>query len=247
MPSESGDFKLLANFRKLIDLVSADSDYKPSNAALKKPALNALHTSATDAAHDVPDKLTANMVAISDREKGFSGVNPLMTRVHGLAKASGAPPETVEDLNSFKRKLISKRKAKAKPVAGATGEAVASQPEVEKTHSSAQLGYDNQLGHLRGYLGVLSTVASYDPSEADLKLPALQSFVDDLRAKNDAVSASFVPLSQARGLRDQLLYQADHSVVNTAILVKEYVKGAFGTQSQLYKQIKGLEFKRATK
>jgi hypothetical protein len=53
-----------------------------------------------------------------------------------------------------------------------------------------------------------------------------------------------VPLSQARGLRDQLLYQADTSVVNTALLVKEYVKGAFGTQSQLYKQIKGLEFKR---
>jgi len=32
MPNESGDLKLLANFRKLIDLVSADTDYKPSNA-----------------------------------------------------------------------------------------------------------------------------------------------------------------------------------------------------------------------
>ena len=28
---------------------------------------------------------------------------------------------------------------------------------------------------------------------------------------------------------DQLLYQADNSVVNTSLLVKEYVKGAFGT------------------
>jgi len=27
MPNESGDLKLLANFRKLIDLVSADTDY----------------------------------------------------------------------------------------------------------------------------------------------------------------------------------------------------------------------------
>ena len=35
MPNESGDLKLLANFRKLIDLVSADTDFKPSNAALK--------------------------------------------------------------------------------------------------------------------------------------------------------------------------------------------------------------------
>jgi len=44
-----------------------------------------------------------------------------------------------------------------------------------------------------------------------------------------------------------LLYQADNSVVNTALLAKEYVKGAFGTNSQLYKQIKGLEFKRKRK
>lgn len=246
MPSESGDLKLLGNFRKLIDLVSADTNYKPSNAVLKKPALNTLHTSASDAAQDVPTKRTANMVAISDRETGFSGVNPLMTRVHGLAKASGAPPQTVEDLNSFKRKLSPTRRKKKGNGAPADSTA-ATEPQAEKQRSSAQTGYDNQLGHLRGYLGVLSTLSSYDPSEADLKLPALQSFLDDLQAKNDAVSASFVPLSQARGLRDQLLYQADNSVVNTALLVKEYVKGAFGTQSQLYKQIKGLEFKRAKK
>ena len=35
MPDESGDLKLLGNFRKLIDLVPADDNYKPSNAALK--------------------------------------------------------------------------------------------------------------------------------------------------------------------------------------------------------------------
>ena len=106
------------------------------------------------------------------------------------------------------------------------------------------MSYDNLVGHVDGYLGVLANISAYKPNEADLKLPALQAFGDDLRAKNDAVSSTFVPLSQARGLRDQLLYQADTSVVNTALLVKEYVKGAFGTQSQLYKQIKGLEFKR---
>jgi hypothetical protein len=79
------------------------------------------------------------------------------------------------------------------------------------------LSYDNLVGHVSGYFGVLSNLPSYDPNEADLKLPALQAFADDLRAKNDAVSSTFVPLSQARGLRDQLLYQADNSVVNTAL------------------------------
>jgi hypothetical protein len=40
MPNESGDLKLLANFRKLIDLVSADTDYKPSNIALKSTRIS---------------------------------------------------------------------------------------------------------------------------------------------------------------------------------------------------------------
>ena len=53
-----------------------------------------------------------------------------------------------------------------------------------------------------------------------------------------------MPLSQARGTRDQLLYEAEDSVVNTALLVKAYVSAAFGTSSQIYKQAKALEFRR---
>lgn len=247
MPGESGDLKLLGNFRKLIDLVSADLNYKPSNAALMPASLNAQHAEALSAAQDVPAKLTLNMAAISERETAFESLNPQLTRVHGAAKASGANKPELEDLDTFRRKLVSKRKAKTKTGAAAPGGPSASQPQSEKTHSSAQGSYDNQVGHLRGYLAALSVLSSYNPNEAELKLTALNAFADDLQAKNDAVSSTFVPLSQARGLRDQLLYQGDNSVVNTALLAKEYVKGAFGTQSQLYKQIKGIEFKRAKK
>ena len=35
MPTESGDMKLLGNFRKLIDHVSGETTYKPSNDILK--------------------------------------------------------------------------------------------------------------------------------------------------------------------------------------------------------------------
>jgi hypothetical protein len=39
MATESGDKKLLGNFRKLIDEVSADPNYNPANTKLKKTAL----------------------------------------------------------------------------------------------------------------------------------------------------------------------------------------------------------------
>jgi hypothetical protein len=246
MPNESGDLKLLANFRKLIDLVSADNDYKPSNTVLKPSALETQHGSGLAAANGVPANFATNMVAISDRETGFAEVNPTVSRIHGLAKASGAAPEKIADLNTFRRKLIPQRKAKGK-AAAVGGEASTAAPETQKQHSSSQRSYDNQVGHLRGYLGVLGTIEDYKPNEADLKLPALQSWVDDLQAKNDAVSSTFVPLSQARARRDSLLYTDQNSIVNTALLVKEYVKGSQGTKSPLYQQIKGLEFKRRGK
>jgi len=241
MANESGDLKLLANFRKLIDLVSADNNYKPSNAALKPPALEAQHAAGLAAAHEVPATFGTNMAAISDRETGFAEVPATMSRLHGLARASGARSETITDLNTFKRKLTPRRKPKARTAAA---DATAAPTETEKQHSSSQMSYDNQIGHIRGYLGVLGTVGDYKPNEADLKLPALQSWVDDLQAKNDAVSSTFVPLSQARAERDNLLYTNENSIVNTALLVKEYVKGAQGTRSPLYQQIKGLAFKR---
>src|SRR4051812_454180 len=117
MANESGDLKLLANFRKLIDLVSADNQYKPSNAALKPPALESQHATGLTAAHDIPATFVTNMTAISDREAVFGEVKPTMSRLHGLAKASGARGEKITDLNTFKRKLI--RPGKAKPKAAA--------------------------------------------------------------------------------------------------------------------------------
>jgi hypothetical protein len=106
------------------------------------------------------------------------------------------------------------------------------------------LSYDNRLGNFGGYLAILSNVPAYNPNEADLKVAGLNATALDLRSKNDAVSSTFVPLSQARGLRDRLLYLNADCVVNTALLAKAYVSGALGTSSQLYKQIKGLQFKR---
>jgi hypothetical protein len=52
MTTESGDKKLLGNFRKLIDEVSADPAYNPANDKLKITTLEAQYT-AGDAAVDV--------------------------------------------------------------------------------------------------------------------------------------------------------------------------------------------------
>jgi hypothetical protein len=243
MANETGDMKLLGNFRKLIDRVKNDPDYQPSNPALTAPAMETQYTGGLAAVQELATHLGANKVIVTERETGFDELRPLLTRVHNLVKASGAPPSVIEDLSTFKRKLSGTRKktkAKAEPVEGATadGEAAA------KQRSSAQSSYENQIGHLHGYLAVLEHVDGYDPREADLKLTALKALRDTLQSKNDAVSTAFVPVSQARGVRDELLYTGENSIVNTALMAKSYVSAAYGKSSQIYKDVAGLAFPR---
>jgi hypothetical protein len=116
--------------------------------------------------------------------------------------------------------------------------------EGEKQHSASQMSFDNRRGNFVAFVAILANVPAYNPNENDLKLSSLQAVLADLDAKNNAVSTTFVPLSQARGVRDGMLYLNEDSVVNRAALVKAYVQAAFGKDSQLFAQVKALEFKR---
>lgn len=245
MPSESGDQKLLGNLRKLIDFVSADSNYNPANSRIKVAGLETLYTSGQSAATSVQTAEPPYRVSVNNRQTIFASVAPRMGSAFRMAKASGADQLILDDIDTYRRKLSSPRKAKA-PKVDPNAPANEDEPS-NKTHSTSQMSYDNQVGNVEGMIALLSTIASYNPNEDALKITALQTFATELRAANDAVSSSFPPLSQARGRRNEALYTGEDSVVDIAKLVKAYVSAAFGTDSPLYKQIKGLEFRQQNK
>ena len=246
MPTESGDKKLLGNFRKLIDEVSADPDYNPANTKLKKSALEAQYTAGDTSASAVSAARAPNKLAITDRETAFSGLRALAVRSRNFLKASGAPKPVTADAETFIRKLSGGRKSpkvKADPNAK-PGDLAAKAPT---SSSASQMSYDNQVGHFESYIEVVKNVPAYKPNETDLKVTALTAFATDLKTKSNAVSTSSAALNQARGQRDRLLYLDDDSIVNTALLVKSYIQAAQGTKSQLYKKVKGLQFARQRK
>lgn len=239
MPTESGDNKLLGNFRKLVELVSGDPNYNPANAAITRAGLQSLATESQAAVVDVGANEAPYKVAVNERQTEFEDVPRRMGNAFRMAKASGASKKIQDDLTSARRKLTGQRKSKVVKDDPNTPE-----DEAVKTHSVSQLSYENLVGNSQNFLALLAGITSYAPNEDELKISSLQAFVAGLQAKNDAVNAAFVPLSQARGKRDQLLYLNDNCVVNTALLVKAYVSAAFGSQSQLYKAIKPLKFER---
>lgn len=242
MTTEAGDKKLLGNFSKLIDLVSADPNYNPANPKLAKAALATQLTGADAAVLAVATSAAANKLAITVCQLAYDELSPTALSSRDYLKASGAPTAIVDDGQTYITKVVGARKSKkikddpATPV-----------DESKGSHSASQMSRENRLGNFESYIEILKQVPSYNPNEANLKITALTAFATDLKAKNAAVNSTAAALSQARGLRDQLLYLAEDSVVNTALLIKAYVKAAFGADHQLYKQIKGIPFPRQRK
>lgn len=194
MPNEAGDMKLLGNFRKLIDYVSADSTYNPSNATLNETALEAQYSSALSSVQEVADKMAPNKLAIDARQTAFDALGALVKRSRNLLKASGASTKVLDDAETFVRKLTGVRKSpKSKDV---PDDPNTPENEADVNHSASQMSYDNRVGNFGGYLAILKNVPEYNPNETDLKLTGLNATLADLQAKNDAVSATFVPLSQ---------------------------------------------------
>lgn len=242
MAAESGDMKLLGNFGKLIELISLNPDYNPANPALPVPALNTRKTAALAAVTVVGAKEAAFKAVVNDRQDLFEGVPALMTRSGNMLKASGASQKIMDDAKTVARKITGQRKTpKVKDDPNTPPN------EATKTHSVSQQSFESIVGNVEDYVAIAATVPSYQPNEANLAIAGMTALVADLKAKNDAVNAAFAALSVARGLRDQLLYLNDDCVVNIALLVKAYVRAALGPNSQLFKSIKGMEFKRPKK
>lgn len=241
MTTEAGDKKLLGNFRKLIDQLSADPNYNPANPKLTKTALETQYATGEAAVLDVATTGASNKLAVTERQLGYDDLGPTAIRSRDFLKSSGASKAVVDDAQTYVRKMTGARNS---PVKTAKDDPTTPGDESKASHSASQMSNENRLGNFESYIEILKQVPSYNPNEADLKLTALIGFAASLQTKNQAVNTTFAALSQARGLRDGLLYLNDDSVVNTALLVKAYVRAALGADSQLYKQIKGLEFKR---
>lgn len=242
MPSESGDMKLLGNFSRLIELVSIDPNYNPANSKITVTALKTQNAAGLTAVSNVGGQEAPYKAAVNARQEAFEVLPGTITRVGNMLKASGASEKIRDDIKTASRKITGgskKAKVKNDPATPAS--------EASKNHSVSQMSYENITGNTADLVAIVGTVAGYAPNEANLSIAGLNALVADLKAKNTAVNTTFAPMSAARGLRDQLLYLNEDSVVNNALLVKAYVRAALGPSSQLFKQIKGLEFRRAAK
>lgn len=240
--SETGHAKNVANFEDLISFCNGyGASYNPSKEALKIPNLETQLTSSQNVLKDVKTTQTAFNNATNSRMDAFKPLKSLATKIINALDATDASGETVKDARTINRKLQGQRATqKASPAQPPAGGDAATP---DKTISSSQQSYDQQIEHLDKLVELLASDSNYNPNETDLALPALQAKLIALKAANTAVVDTFTNWSNSRITRRTTLYNPLTGLVNTAFDVKKYVKSIYGATSPQYKQVSKLEFK----
>ncbi len=240
--SETGHAKNVANFDVLLSMVNGfGALYNPSKLALKPGALAALQAKA----NDVMDQLNLihgqYSVAVASRNIAFEPLNKLTTRVLNALRASDVTPQIVDVAQSYVRKIQGKRATPTKT----DEEKAALQAEgiTVKEVSSSQMSFDNRLDNFDKLVQFLGSLPQYIPNEEELKYDGLTNLQSTLKTTNKLAVEATIKLSNARLLRDELLYKTDTGMVDTALSVKIYAKSLFGATSPQYRQLAGLTFK----
>ena len=239
---ETGHAKNVANFDELISFITGyGAVYNPSKASLKLTALKTLSTNAKNAVNTVNGAMPSYKNAVANRQSAFTPLSKLITRVMNAAIVTMSKEEEIEHVRSLVRK-IQGRRAEAKKSEEEL-QALALVGKETKNISASQMSYDNRIDSLDKLIKLLSSNTLYKPNETELKLTSLTNLFKQLSDANALVLQATVPLSNARLVRNDVLYLGEDCLVTVALESKTYIKSLFSVGSPQYKQISKLYFK----
>ena len=239
--SDINHAKNVTNFETLISVVvSLGATYNPSKDSLKLPALQTLHSAATDSMTALKNAESATATAVDTRELAFKSIGSLFTRINNALKASNSTVQADDTAKSIFRKLHGKR-ASAKLTEDQKAVLLAEGKEVNQ-NSNSQMGYDDRVENFESLISFLQTVPEYNPNEEELKITTLQALLSDLKAKNISVIQNRIAEDTVRGVRKSVQNTPLTGLVDIANDVKSYIKSVFGVNSTQYKLVSKLRF-----
>lgn len=112
--------------------------------------------------------------------------------------------------------------------------------------SVSQQSYDSLIENFSNLIALIATEDTYGPNEPELKIDALENYLDNLRDTNTEVLEANAEHNKLLIIRDELLYAPNTGLVDIALATKAYVKSLFGSQSPQFIQISKIKFTRKT-
>lgn len=241
--TETGHVKNLANYDELVhNCVGIGKKFTPSNQSLALELLHGLSAGCRNALDTVLNAKAAYQKAVDAREFIFSKINTLVSRILNTAKASDVPEGTIDTCRSIARKIQGRRTSKKR-----TPEEIKADKEAGIEYrqiSASQRSYDNIIANFSMLVQQIKQSHGYNPNEPELQTESLDKFIGEVRQKNADVVSAKTALKDARSKRDELMYKDKTGMVDIALDVKAYIKGAFGPASAEFRKVQGIKFRK---
>jgi len=236
--SEVGHAKNIANLNLLnTNIIAVGAIYNPSNPKLLLTNLQTIYTNAFNQQENVNNLVAPYSIAVDERETIFKPLNRELTKLRKAYKATeGVSPVQLEDFMTIIRKLKGVRK---------TAIIASTNPdEAQTNYSTSQMSYDQRTNNMDLLIALLQNTPNFNPNETEYQIATYQNKKVQMLVKTQAVADTFVPLNNARSLRNTTLYNSVDNLVDTANRAKDYLFTILDASSAQYKAIAKIKFKK---
>jgi hypothetical protein len=169
-----------------------------------------------------------------------------MIRIEAMMLTYAVDPKLLKDARSVVRSIRGAKKyvtkAEKARLAKKAADAGSELAKILK-RSVSQRSFVNRAGKFAKLIKLLYQIPGYNPNEADLNIPALESFITDLNLLNKNEGKIAKKAASARATRDKALFDAKTGISALGKRAKNYIKSAFGgPNSSEYALVKHLKF-----
>ena len=236
--SEVGHAKNIANLNLLnTHIIALGTTYNPSNPKLLLTNLQSIYTTTFLYQESVNTLVAPYSIAVDEREAIFKPLNRELTKLRKAYKATeGVTQAELEDFMTIIRKL--------KGVKKTTVTVSTNSEEEADSHSTSQMSYDQRTNTMDLLISLLQNTPNYNPNENEFKVATYQTKKASMLAKTQAVADTFVPLNNARSIRNTSLYNSEDNLVDVANKAKDYLFTILDSSSAQYKAISKIKFKK---
>jgi len=231
--SESGFGPRLRNAQDILSYISGFTGYSPPRTQESVAGFGTLLTSIITANTTGATFKNTYAMAVSQRVNAFRGVpgsvEKLLPLIMGATESQfGRSSVEYKSVAAIVKRMRASRLIRP-PVDPA-------HPESAVVVSSSENSYGSMTQFFNDLKTTLTGFTGYNPSNASIKLAALNTLSTALTTLNNAVATALLNLKNARSARTT----AYDDLKDRVKRIKAYVKAQYGTSSNEYTLIKGI-------
>ena len=237
--SEKGHAKNIANANLLnTHIAQIGAVYNPSNTKLLLSNLQTIYTTSFSQQEAVNNAVAPYSIAVDNREMLFAPVSKKVTKLRKVYKSTeGVTQAQLEDFMTIARKLKGIRKTNNEPTTNTT--------EEQNHHSTSQMSYDQRTNNYDLLISLFQNTPNYAPNETEFQVATLQAEKILMLKATQGVADTFIPLNNARSIRNNTMYLSQDNLVDTFNKAKDYLFTILDSNSVQYKAISKIKFKKA--